>query len=86
MTTNHTVNHTMPLTLGQKIRLLRQTAERSEPETCLLLQIPYYTYLRYEAGILYPTENALRKIAKLYTISHAELLNYSQKQTKNNSK
>ncbi|MDR6786496.1 hypothetical protein [Pedobacter africanus] len=71
-------NYSTELTFGHKFQLLRETAGRSEAETAMLLKTPYFSYLRLEADILYPTESTLRKVAKLYDITREELLMYNE--------
>lgn len=68
----------MQLTFGQKFKSLRQLSGRTEAETAELLKKPVVTYLRLEEDNIYPTESILRKIAKLYKITHQELSAYGE--------
>jgi transcriptional regulator with XRE-family HTH domain len=71
MKTNY---ETMQLTFGQKFKMLRQMANRTEAETAVLLKKSVDTYTRLENDFIYPTESMLRKVAKLYNITYQELL------------
>lgn len=75
MKTNY---ETMQLTFGEKFKMLRQMAGRSETETAFLLKKPLESYLKYEGDFLYPTESLLRRTAKLYGLTYNELLNIGE--------
>lgn len=75
MKTNY---ETMQRSFGQKFRSLREVSGRTQAETAVLLKKPVLTYIKLEEDFLYPTESMLRKIAKLYNITHQELIAYGE--------
>lgn len=64
----------MKLTIGEKLILLRQNANKDYQEIAAHLKIAVSTYVKMEEDFIYPTESMLHKIAKLYGLTYQELL------------
>jgi transcriptional regulator with XRE-family HTH domain len=64
----------MKLTLGQKIRILRQTAQKTEKETAESLKLSLDTYGRIEDDFIYPTDSMINKVARLYGLDYETFL------------
>lgn len=60
-------------TFGHKLRTLRIARGLSEPEMAILLQEPYFDYMKLELNIIQPSEGMVKRIAGVYKISIEEL-------------
>lgn len=64
----------MKLTLGEKFTFLRQNAKKTEKETAEYLNLALSTYVKIEDDFVYPADTLIKKAAKLYKMTYAELL------------
>jgi len=64
----------MKLTLGQKFKLLRERAGKTEQELAGHMKMAIGTYQKTESDFLYPTDGQIAKLGRLYGLTYDEVL------------
>lgn len=64
----------MKLTLGEKFKLLRLEAKKSEREVAKGLKLSLTIYSKLEDDFLYPTDSIIKKTAELYGLTYDAFL------------
>jgi transcriptional regulator with XRE-family HTH domain len=68
----------MKLTLGQKFKMLREKAGKTEAEVAAAVKTQVGTYRKIEGDFIYPTESMINKVARLHGLTYQQLLDVGE--------
>lgn len=64
----------MKITIGEKFKLLRELAGKTETEVADHMKLSLQSYRKHEDDFLYPSDQQITKIGKLYGLTYEEVI------------
>lgn len=68
----------MKYTMGEKFRMLREQAGKSEDDVSRHLKISLPTYIKMEEDFLYPSDQQITVLGRLYGLRYDQVINYAE--------
>lgn len=68
----------MKTTIGQKFQQLREQAGKTEEELAAYMKMNVETYCKIEEDFIYPNDNMIAKVGKLYGLTYGQVLDVGE--------
>jgi transcriptional regulator with XRE-family HTH domain len=68
----------MKLTLGEKFALLREQEGKTLKEVAAHLKMKVDTYLKLEEDFVYPTDQQITKLGRLYGLRYDQVISFGE--------